>query len=176
MFDSDSYEVKQKLVSIGKKYTVLEEGEEILKCEKKKLKLKEDFRFETLEGVPVFRVTTDEVIDLAATYNVVDEHSDEPVGAVKQDFTLLRHRWQILDAGGENIATVNEDSMPMALARRFITSLIPFSYSISKGEGVLAEINGQFSVSDRYSIEIKGDIDPRLVIAATVVIDAMEAN
>lgn len=176
MFDSNKYEVRQKLVSIGKKYNVYEGEEQILQCTKKKLKLKEDFRFESVEGEPVLRITTDQVIDVAATYNVVDETTDKPVGAVKQDFTFLKHRWQILDPEGKQIATVREDSMPMALARRFVTTLIPFSYVIKQNGNELGFIDGQFAVRDKYSIEVDEEIDPRLAIAATVLIDAMESN
>lgn len=180
MFESDSYKVRQKALSIGNKYLIYEDDEQILKSAQKKLKLKEDFRFKDMDDNPVLRVTTDQVLDVAASYTVTDEQTDEPIGAIKEDLTFLHHSWKILDTEGNVVADIKEDNMAMALVRRFVTTLLPFSYRIEDETSVLGTIKGQFAFRDTYSIDLSSDsgekIDPRMAVVAAVVIDAMEGN
>lgn len=181
MFDGTRYTVKQKLLSFGSKYAVYEGGERILRSRKKKFKLKEDFRFADTNGDPVLRVTTDQIMDVAATYTVVDERTDEVVGSLKRDWqSFLKHHWQLLDGDGSHIATVREDSMLYALLRRQVTTLIPFKYDIVDGTEKLGDIDGKFSLRDTYTVDLslddRGVIDPRLAVAGAVVVDAIEQN
>jgi uncharacterized protein YxjI len=157
---------------------VYEDGDQILKSAQKKLKLKEDFRFKDMEDNPVLRVTTDNVLDIAATYTVTDEQENEAIGAVKEEISFLQHEWKILDTEGNIIADITEDNVAMALVRRFVTTLLPFSYVIESDNQLLGTIKGKFSLRDTYDIELseKEDLNPRLAVVATVLIDAMESN
>lgn len=180
MFESDKYKVKQKALSIGNRYMIYEDDEQILKSAQKKLKLKEDFRFKDMDDNPVLRVTTDKMLDIAASYTVTDEQTDEPIGAVKEELSFLQHNWTILDTEGNAVADITEDNLAFALIRRFVTTLLPFSYVIENEKGVLGNIKGRFSFRDTYEIDLSQDsedmLDPRLVVAAAVLIDAMESN
>lgn len=181
MFDSDIYEIKQNIVAFGNKYSIYEDGEKILDSGQKKLKLKEDFRFKDTEGKPVLKVTTDQILDVAASYTVIDERTDETIGALSRKFTFFAHEWEIIDADNSVIGTLKEDNKVMALARRFVTTLIPFSYKIisQKGENI-GKLNGKFSIRDRYVLDLSNDVDndldPRLGVAAAVLVDAIEKN
>ena len=182
MFDGNRYTVKQKLLSFGSKYEVYEGDQKILQSKKKKFKLKEDFRFTDTNGDPVLRVTTDQIMDVSATYTVVDERSDEVVGSLKRDWqSFFKHHWQFLGPEGARIATVKEDSLLYALLRRQVTTLIPFKYDIvSPADEKLGDIDGKFSFRDTYTIDLSLDeesvVDPRLAVAGAVVIDAIEQN
>lgn len=180
MFESDKYKVKQKALSIGNKYMIYEDGEQILKSAQKKLKLKEDFRFKDMDDNLVLKVTTDNVLDIAASYTVTDEESGEPLGAVKEELSFLQHKWKILDTEGNVVADIKEDNLAFALVRRFVTTLLPFSYVIEDENELLGTIKGRFSIRDTYEIDLSGDsedkLDPRAVLAATVLIDAIESN
>lgn len=181
MFDSDLYTVKQKLVSIGNKYRIYESGDLILRSKQKKFKLKEDFRFYDTDDSPVLKVTTDQILDVAASYTVVDESCDETVGAIKRNWTFLRHEWELIDSQNRVIGTIEEDSLPAALARRFVSSLIPYSYNIESQDGeFLGELKGKFSFNDTYELDLSpdenGKLDRRLGVAAAVLIDAVEEN
>ncbi|MFB6097195.1 MAG: hypothetical protein ABEJ74_07390 [Haloferacaceae archaeon] len=180
MFDSRHYEVRQK-VSLGNKYNVYEDGEQILSSAQKKFRLKEDFRFTDPDGDrEVFRVKADSMLDIAAAYDVVDSRTDERVGAVrrKASSSFFVHEYELLDPDGDVVATVSEDSLLKAFLRRFLTTLIPFAYTIESPTGEdLGAVRGQFSLRDRYTVDLAGDdLDPRLAVIATVVIDAIEAN
>jgi uncharacterized protein YxjI len=40
----------------------------------------------------------------------------------------------------------------------------------------VGEVNERFSFRDTYRIDLTGDIDPRLAVVGTVVVDAIEGN
>ncbi|WEL19042.1 LURP-one-related/scramblase family protein [Candidatus Nanohalococcus occultus] len=180
MFESNQYKVKQKALSIGNKYLVYENGEQILDSAQKKLRLKEDFRFKDMDGEPVLKVTTDKMLDIAASYTVEDERTGEPIGGIKEELSFFQHKWKVLDTEGKVIADIIEDNIALALVRRFVTTLVPFSYRIGTENGQLGSINGKLSLRDTYEITLSEDIDdvldPRMIIAATVLIDAIESN
>ncbi|KAB1187322.1 MULTISPECIES: hypothetical protein [Haloferax] len=179
MFDSSRYEVRQK-VSIGTKYVVYGNDEPILSAKKKKFKLKEDFRLNDYEtGKERFRVKADSVLDVSAAYDIVDSQTDTRVGAVKRGaFSFAKHTYQLLGPNGSVVGRIVEDNVPMAVARRFITTLIPFSYRVENAGGEsVGEISEQFALRDKYTIEADTDeIDPRLLVVGAVVIDAIEEN
>ena len=183
MFEGDRYEVTQKALSIGNKYTV-EEGAEgatrpILAAKQKALKMKEDFRFTDPESdEPLFRVTTDQVLDLTGSYQVVDERTEEVVGAIgRESLGLLRQEWRLTGPDGDPVATVTEDSTAKAMFRRLVSGLLPVAFEVRGPDGALrATIDGSFSFRDHYVVRIRDDVDPRLVVLASVVVDAIEAN
>ncbi|WP_152039829.1 hypothetical protein [Salinigranum salinum] len=179
MFDATRYEIRQK-IGIGTKYNVYEgdADEPILTAKKKKLKLKEDFRFSTPDGEEMFRVKADSVLDVAAAYDVVDARTDERVGSVRREIaSFLKHEYALLDAEGTVVAVLREDNHLMAALRRLVTTLIPFSYDIVTPDGtVVGTVGEQFSFRDKYTIELTGDVDPRLAVIGTVVVDAIEGN
>ncbi|WP_224267941.1 hypothetical protein [Haloprofundus salinisoli] len=182
MFDSNAYEVRQKF-GIGNKYDIYENSgsEPILTSKQKKLRLKEDFRFTDAEtGEERIRVRASQILDVNAAYDIVDSQTDEPIGAVKRRVSsFLKHEYELHDADGNVVALVKEDNHLMAAIRRLVTTLLPFSYSVTSPDGseVYGTISEQFSFRDRYSISLtSGDLDPRLVVVGSVVIDAIEDN
>ncbi|KTG30576.1 hypothetical protein [Haloferax profundi] len=179
MFDSSRYEVRQK-VSIGTKYVVYDDEDPILSAKKKKFKLKEDFRVNDYEtGDERFRVKADSVLDVSAAYDIVDSQSGDRVGAVKRGaFSFAKHTYQLLGPNGAVVGRIVEDNVPMAVARRAVTTLIPFSYRVEDASGTpVGEISEQFALRDTYTIEADTDeIDPRLLVVGAVVIDAIEEN
>lgn len=181
MFESRHYEVRQK-ISVRTRYNVYEgdDPDPILQSKKKSFRLKEDFRFSDPEtGEDVFRVRADSVLDVAAAYDIVDERSDERVGAVKRSaMSMFKHEYQLLGPDGEHVATVSEDSWFNAFLRRNVTTLFPFNYSIDAPDGThLGDVSERFSLRDRYDIDLASDdLDPRLAVVGAVVIDAIEGN
>lgn len=181
MFESDHYEVRQK-IGVRTRYNVYEGDSEkpFLQSKKKSFRLKEDFRFTDPEtGDAVFRVKADSVLDISAAYDIVDERSGERVGSVKRSaMSMFKHEYALLDADGQQVATISEDSWVNAFLRRNVTTLFPFSYSIDAPDGThLGDISEQFSLRDKYDIDLASDdLDPRLAVVGSVVIDAIEGN
>ncbi|MFB6092812.1 MAG: LURP-one-related/scramblase family protein [Haloquadratum sp.] len=179
MFESRSYEVRQR-ISIGNKYRIYEDDEPILESAQKKFRLKEDFRFTDPDtDEELFRVKADSMLDVAAAYDIVDARTGERVGAVKREaISVFKHEYTLLGPDGDVVASVREDNVALAVARRLLTTLIPFSYEIVTPDGqTVGEANEAFSLRDKYSIDLYGDdVDPRLAVVGMVVIDAIEAN
>ncbi len=180
MFDATRYEVRQKF-GIRTRYNVYEDDspDPILTAKKKKLKLKEDFRFTTPDGEEAFRVKADSVLDIAAAYDIVDSRSGTRVGSVKREVaSMFKHEYTLLDADGTPVAVLREDNHLMAALRRLVTTIIPFSYDIVTPSGEkVGDVGEQFSLRDKYTIDLYDDtVDPRLVVVGTVVVDAIEGN
>ncbi|QIB75944.1 hypothetical protein GL213_02330 [Halogeometricum borinquense] len=178
MFDGRHYEVRQK-IRVGNAYRIYENDTAILESKQKKFRLKEDFSFTDPDtGAERFRVKADSVLDISAAYDIVDSQTGERVGSVKRSaMSFFKHEYKLLGPDGQTVATVVEDNVPMALARRLITTLVPFSYDILSPSGEkLGSASESFSFRDTYSIDIRGNIDPRLAVVGMVVIDAIEEN
>ena len=181
MFESRHYEVRQK-ISIRTRYNVYEGDatEPFLTSKKKSFRLKEDFRFTDPEtGDAVFRVKANSVLDIAAAYDIVDERNDERVGSVKRSaMSMFKHEYALLGPDGEQVATISEDSWINAFLRRNVTTLFPFNYSIDAPDGThLGDISERFSLRDKYDIDLASDdVDPRLAVIGSIVIDAIEGN
>jgi uncharacterized protein YxjI len=180
MFEGTRYEVRQKF-GIGTKYRVYEGDAAILESKKKKLRLKEDFRFTDAEtGEERFRVKADSVLDVAAAYDIEDSQTGERVGSVKRSATsFAKHEYALFGPDGETVAYIREDSVAKALIRRFVTTLLPFTYRVESPSGEsLGSIHESFGVRDTYDIDLVDatSVDPRLVVVGSVVIDAIEEN
>lgn len=180
MFESTQYEVRQKF-GISTKYRVYEDGEPILESKKKKLRLKEDFRFTDADtGAERFRVKADSVLDIAAAYDIVDSETGERVGSVRRSaFSFAKHEYELLGPDGQTVAYIREDSVLKAIIRRNVTTFLPFTYNIESPAGEsLGSIHESFSFRDKYQIDLAdtASVDPRLVVVGAVVVDAIEEN
>lgn len=178
MFDGTHYEVRQKL-RLGNKYRIYEGDTPILESAQKRFRLKEDFRFTDPDtGEERFRVKAGSILDIASAYDIVDSETGERIGSVRRSvMSFFKHEYELLGPDGNTVATVTEDNVLMALARRRVTTLIPFNYDIVSPSGEkLGDVSESLSFRDKYSIDVTGDIDPRLAVVGMVVVDAIEEN
>ncbi|MFC6823934.1 hypothetical protein [Halopelagius fulvigenes] len=180
MFEGTHYEVRQKF-GISTKYRVYEDGRPILESKKKKLRLKEDFRFTDADtGEERFRAKADSVLDIAAAYDIVDSKTGERIGSVKRSaISFAKHEYALLGPDGETVAYIREDSVLKAIIRRNVTTFLPFTYNVEGPSGEsLGSIHESFSFRDKYQIDLTdtASVDPRLVVVGAVVVDAIEEN
>ena len=92
--------------------------------------------------------------------------------------SLFRDEWSLLDADGAEIGNVKEDSLMMALLRRFLfKTLFPQTFvmhdNVGKRLGQIKQRFNPFQLS--YDVEFDG-IDPRLGVATTVLLLAIEGR
>src|SRR5262249_54220124 len=89
----------------------------------KAFRLKEDLRLSTGEDMrtEVLSMRARQILDLGVTFDVTDSTTGEKVGALRRKAlrSLLRDEWSILGPNDEEVGTVQEDSMALALVRRF---------------------------------------------------------
>ncbi len=123
------------------------------------------------------------ILDFAATYDVTDVASGEKVGAMKREgvrSTFLRDKWSILGDGDRKMGEVTEDSMMLALLRRFLSNLIPETFHVyvaGKQVGTIVQAFNPFILTYRVDFSPAGALlDPRLGVAMVACLLAIEGR
>ena len=171
------------------------EGVPFAFVEQKRFKFKEDIRFytdETKQG-ELLRIKARQRFDPAARYDVNDA-AGRPVGQIQKVFgrSLLRSTYRLYDAQGELTCEATEQSLPVALFRRLVSLVpylgdyanwlpIPYHFVFTRGDQVLVHHKRRpWRLTDHYTIDCSPDVDRtldrRLVLAAAVGMDALQAR
>ncbi|WP_160133758.1 LURP-one-related/scramblase family protein [Halococcus salsus] len=177
----DEYRVVQSLVR--NKYRAYDSsGDVVLKGSQKMFRLKEEFPFVGPDGDPVFTVTAGGILDVAGNYTLTDDVTGEPVVVLDRQWTMLTDKWTLRDPDDESVIARIESGSTLADLLRYasdVFSFIPHSYEITDaGGGHVGSIDGRFSLRDEYTVRVEdtGDVPKEAVIAAAMVIDAIEGN
>lgn len=180
----DEYTVVQSL--IRNKYKAYDSnGDLVLQGKQKMLKLKEQFPFLDGEGEPAFTVKAGGILDVAGNYVLTDDVTDEPVVVLDKNWTLVTHQWKLRDPKTESlIATISSSSKVVDILRHLpylgaIFQFIPHEYEITDVDGDhVGSVEGEFSLKDRYTVTVDdtSDVPKEAVVAAAMVIDAIEGN
>ncbi len=177
----DHYTVEQGL--IRNKFRALDDdGNVVLRGKQKMLKLKEQFPFVDADGNEVFEVNAGSMLDVAGDYTLTDSATNEDLVVLDNDYSILQDTWKIRDADTEaKLAEINSRGAMTTLARNVVPfgGWIPHKYEITDANGDhVGDIEGQFSLRDRYEVTIDdaSDVPTEPVIAAAMVIDAIQGN
>lgn len=190
-FALDRYLVRRQFFKLfGAAFHIYDETGQVLLfySKQKAFKLKEDIRLYTGEDMqtPVLNIQARSIIDFGASYDVFDPASGQKVGALRRKAmsSILRDQWLILDAQDRQIGQVQEDSMALALLRRFIdlvTLFIPQRYSVEMDGQVVGQFRQNFNpfimkILVDFSADPQCRLDRRLGIAAAVLMCAIEGK
>lgn len=181
------YTIRRKVLKlVGGAFTVFDAaGNTVLYSEQKAFTLKEDIRI--FDGPQmaeeILRIAAGRVIDVSAVYDVFDARTDACIGSLQRRGvrSVLKDEWWILDTHGQQIGTITEDSIALALVRRFLLNLIPQTYSVHLGGVEVAELK-QHVNPFVYRIEVDFTKDPqlrldrRLGLAAGILMAAVEGR
>jgi len=187
VFHHESYLVRRKVFKLfGAAFHIYDpNGRVAFYSKQKAFKLKEDIRLYTGEDMrtEVLSIQARQIIDFSAAYDVIDPSTNAKVGALKRKGmkSLVKDEWIIMDAEDREIGFIKEDSMVLALIRRFLTNLIPQKYyGELKGEQVcLFKQNFNpfvMKINLDYSMDKKRLLDRRLGIAGAVLLCAIEGK
>lgn len=189
MFDGDLYRVRRKFFSfLGQKLLITNAQDQlVLFAYMKAFKLKEDIRLYPDEKMEeedeLLRITARQVIDFSATYDVHDSTENKKVGSLRRSGwkSIARDEWRIFDADDREIGTLREDSVLMALMRRFLTNLIPQKHHVEIDEREVAVYKQHFNpfwlkITADFSADSKGVFDKRLALAALVLLCVIEGR
>lgn len=105
--------------------TDLETGAEIGYIKSKAFKIREDIRIFTDRSrtTELVRISTPNIIDFGATYDVYDSASNQLLMRMKRQglsSTFVRDQWDIMDANGAPLGKVTESGDTIALIRRYV--------------------------------------------------------
>jgi hypothetical protein len=186
IFQQDSYVVRQKIFSLAPCFYVLDHfGNALAFLRKKVFTLKDEIRVFTDEtqSLELLHIKARKIIDWGTAFDVTDSINRQKVGALKRRGwkSVLRKEWTIMDAMDQEIGRIQEDSMMLALVRRFVIALVPqtYTFEIAGQEVGTAEQNWNL-FAPKMRVDFSDDpgkrLDRRLAVAAVVLLMAVEGR
>ncbi len=196
--DSDRFLIQQVFRPIGNEYRIsiplpgsTEEGAPILFVKQKKLTIKEDIRFrlDPDRDEHLFMIKSKTVFEFAGRHEVLDA-GGALLGTLEKSFgkSLLRSHWVVREAGGQELFSAQEQSIAIALVRRFagflpvagswLLEYLPFNFVFAGpggDAGHYRRVIGSFR--DKYVLELGDGLqgaDRRLVLAFAIALDALQ--
>ena len=185
-FQYNQYLLKRQVFALTGKFRFFApDGKLLLFSEQKMFKLREDIRVYSDESKAqeVLMIKARQIVDFSAAYDVVDSATGQKVGALRRKglASILRDEWEILDAGDVVTGKLVEDSMGLALLRRFLSNLIPQNYDILLGADRVADLKQNFNpftyaLNIDFSMDTGQRLDRRLGLAAGILLAAVEGR
>jgi hypothetical protein len=187
IFQHQKYLLKRQVFALAGTFRVFDPMENLVMFSQQKMfKLREDIRVFSDENKTqeVLSIQARQILDFSAAYDVVDSAMNQKVGTLRRKgwSSMLRDEWQVLDANDNQIGKLFEDSIGLALLRRFLLgSWLPQNYDITFGEQRVADLKQRFNLF-RYELDIdmsmdaQRQLDPRLGIAAGILLAAVEGK
>ena len=185
-FEHTQYNINRKFWKLfgASIKVVFPENQLILFAKLKALKLREDIRLfaDEAQAEEILRIHARTILDIGTIYDVFDSATDQKIGSVKRKGwkSILQDEWEIWDENEQVLALMSEDSMLLALVRRFLTNLIPQKFTIADNKAqTVANIKQNFNpFTIRLSCNVNeaSPIDRRLTMVATIMLAAIEGR
>jgi len=187
VLDLNQYMIKEKFWKIfGNKFWFEDVNEKRYGfCEQKRFKLKEDIRIYVDESKSQewLKIKQKQIVDAWGGYDIMDSGSGEHIGTVRRKFwaSVLRTRWHLLDAAGNEVGMLIEDSMGYALVRRiFLGRLLPKKFHIEIGGGgefvTMRQMFNPFIKKLVVNIPPSHPLDRRFIAGLAIVIAAIDGR
>ncbi len=186
IFQFNQYLLKRQVFALTGKFRVFDpSGRLLLFSEQKMFKLREDIRVYADEAKTqeVLAIKARQIIDFSAAYDVVESATGQKVGAMRRKglASMFRDEWEVLDVNDNVLGKLFEDSMGLALVRRFLTNLVPQNYDMTFGETRVGDYKQNFNpftyeLNLDFSMDTAGQLDRRLGIAAGILLAAVEGR
>jgi uncharacterized protein YxjI len=186
-FQYNQYLMKRQVLALtGKIRLYSPDGRLVLYSQQKMFRLREDIRVYDDEAMSqeLLYIQARSIIDFGAAYDVIDSLSNEKVGVLRRKGfrSLLRDKWEILDAQDRMLGVLWEDNPTRAMLRRLLLgTLLPQDYDILVGEARVADLRQRFNLF-RYEMDIDFSMDTarkldrRLGIAAAILLGIIEGR
>ncbi|HSB00458.1 MAG TPA: hypothetical protein VLE49_07400 [Anaerolineales bacterium] len=187
IFQFPSYLLKRQAIALTGKFRFYDPmGNLVMFSEQKMFRLREDIRVfsDESKSQEVLGIKARQILDFSAAYDVVDTAYNQKVGALRRRGlrSLLRDEWEVLDANDNVVGKLFEDSVGLALLRRFLLGAwLPQNYDITFGETRVADLKQRFNPF-RYELDLDFSmdntqrLDRRLGIAAGILLAAVEGK
>jgi len=152
----------------------------MLLCKKRHITV---YRDDTKTEVLLRVLQNDKIQILTAAYTVVDPQ-EVPLALIYKKYlhNIFRKRWYCLDASSEPVFTAKEDSIILAILRRFLGAFFGLLRTdfifFSPDDTILGEFNRRMTLLDRYVLDMTADslraVDRRVALAMGVLLDTGE--
>lgn len=186
-FMHNNYLLRRQVFALTGRFRVYDTSENlVLFSEQKMFRLREDIRVYSDESKTqeVLNIKARQIIDFSAAYDVMDSMTGEKVGVLRRKGwrSMFRDEWEVLDANDQPRGMLFEDSMQLAMLRRFLLgSLLPQNYDLTIGETRVADLRQRFNLF-RYELDLDFSMDSartldrRLGIAAGILLATVEGK
>jgi len=190
----EQYTVRRQVFRIfGAGFQIFDErGGVVGYCDQKAFRLREDLRVYTDETKreELFRIRTQQVLDLSATYEIVLP-GEATLGSLRRRGmkSLLRDTWSILDEDGREMAQIREESPWKAVFRRLndgLATLMPQRYLVHliDGTGASGELVAAYRTHFNpfvYRLGVRIDrsderLDDLMLLAGACLLAAIEGR
>ena len=186
-FQHNAYLLKRQVFALTGKFRIYDAADNLLLfSEQKMFRLREDIRVygDEDKNQEILMIKARQIIDFSAAYDVIDSASGQKVGALRRKGwkSLLRDEWEVLDVNDAVIGLLFEDSINLALLRRFLLgSLLPQNYDLTLGSERVADLRQRFNVFAYqldldFSMDIARKLDRRVGVAAGILLAAIEGK
>ncbi|HMC31334.1 MAG TPA: hypothetical protein VKL99_10915 [Candidatus Angelobacter sp.] len=186
IFQQDSFVARQKIFSLAPCFYVHDQlGNALAFLRKKVFTWKDEIRVFTDEtqSLELLHIKARKIIDWGTAFDVTDSINNQKVGALKRRGwkSVIRKEWAIMDAFDQEIGRIREDSLMLAFVRRFLTALLPQTYTFElAGQQVGAATQNWNLFAPKMYVDFTADpgkrLDRRLAVAAVVLLMAVEGR
>ena len=186
IFQQDCFLARQKVFTFLPKFYFYDlQGNALAFLRKKVLTLRDEIRVFTDETqtMELLYIKARKIIDWGTAFDVTDSINHQKVGALKRRGwkSLIRKEWIIMDANDQEIGKIQEDSPFLAMVRRFLTNLIPQSYTFEIGGQEVGVAKQNWNIfAPKMKVDFTSDpvrrLDRRLLAAAIVLLMAVEGR
>ena len=186
IFQQDSFVARQKIFSLAPCFYVQDQfGNALAFLRKKVFTWKDEVRVFTDEtqSLELLHIKARTIIDWGAAFDVTDSINNQKVGVLKRRGwkSVLRREWIIMDALDQEIGRIREDSAVLAFVRRFLTALLPQTYTFELGGQQVGSATQNWNLfAPRMYVDFTPDpgrqLDRRLAVAAVVLLMAVEGR
>lgn len=182
--EGNKFTIRKKIMSLmGAEFSVMDEaGNVVLYAKQKAFKLREDIRLYTGQDMKeeVLTIHARNIMDISATYDVLDAKNGESIGALRRDGikSMLKDEWKILGDGDSEVGVIKEDRKLLALLRRTVTNLIPQNMHFYMNDSEVAVFKQHFNpfVFKADMEFMSPELDKRVGLAAAVMLAAIEGR
>lgn len=182
----DRYEIRRKFLKLfGNEFRVFDPtGAQVLFSQQKAFKLREDIRVWSGDDMQseLLHIGARQIVDFSAAYDVIDSTSGTKVGAFKRKGlkSIVRDEWILMDANDQEIGLFQEDSVGMAILRRFI-NFIPQKFHMDVGQSHVANMRQNWNpfilkMTIDFSPDTQRLLDRRLGLAVAILHSAIEGK
>lgn len=177
---------RKSALKIGHEVFITDQSDNVLLWIKQKgFKLKEAIHVysDPSKSEERLSIQARKVMDFNAAFDVIDPQTGEKIGGMRRKgwSSMIKDEWQILDVDDNQIGSIHEDTMLMALLRRFLTALIPQTYEFKVNGETVAQLKQHFNpflFKGDFQMTPQGSdkLDPRLATAGIVLLMIMEGR
>ena len=191
LFESDSYMIRQKVLKLlGEEFHIYSDNsmQNLIGYSKQKaLKLKEDIRVYSDEEktVELLRIKQSGILDFKGNFEIIDGPSGQTIASIRRKalMSIGKDSYKVIDTAGREVGEIAEDSLGLALVRRFIpfaAYVFPQKFAMTIGGASGNILYSQTVNPVVHKLMVSGvsssGIDPRIAAAGAILLIAIEGK